>query len=489
MRIETAAPQRVYSLISEGGETGIVLSLHPGQEQAWDSLARFVFMISGTQGGKTVFGPWWLHREIARLGPGDYIAATATYDLFKLKMLPSMLEVFVHVLGIARYWSGDQVLELCVHDFDNEAGVWAPRRGEYLARKASDPMWGRVLLRSASSKGGLESATAKAAWLDECGQDDFTLAAWEAVLRRLSLSRGRVLGTTTPYNLGWLKQRVYDAWVRGDPDYDVIQFASIVNPAFPIEEYEDRQATMDDWKFRMFYRGEFERLPGLIYSAFVNRYREEGGHKVRPFQLHPLWPRYIGIDPGGVNTAKVWLAYNEREDVYYLYREDLSGQMSTPEHAQDIITTARAGQERIHKVFIGQIAEGQVRRDYRAAGLHGVAEPNSLDVESGIDRVVRLWKQNRLFVFDTCYRLLDELGTYRRELDDMGQPKEKIHRKETYHMLDALRYAAAGITGDALSSVKRVPTEGMYPTQERLTRNVRAGGPRRRKLAKAAPRS
>ena len=28
--------------------------------------------------------------------------------------------------------------------------------------------------------GGLESATAKGAWLDECGQDDFDLAAWEA---------------------------------------------------------------------------------------------------------------------------------------------------------------------------------------------------------------------------------------------------------------------------------------------------------------------
>lgn len=31
------------------------LSLHHGQAQAWRSIRRFVFMIAGTQGGKTSF--------------------------------------------------------------------------------------------------------------------------------------------------------------------------------------------------------------------------------------------------------------------------------------------------------------------------------------------------------------------------------------------------------------------------------------------------
>lgn len=31
------------------------LSLHPGQARAWRSDARFVFMLAGTQGGKTSF--------------------------------------------------------------------------------------------------------------------------------------------------------------------------------------------------------------------------------------------------------------------------------------------------------------------------------------------------------------------------------------------------------------------------------------------------
>lgn len=36
----------------------IQLDFHPGQARAWLSKARFVFMLAGTQGGKTSFGPW-----------------------------------------------------------------------------------------------------------------------------------------------------------------------------------------------------------------------------------------------------------------------------------------------------------------------------------------------------------------------------------------------------------------------------------------------
>ena len=57
------------------------LNLHDGQIRAWESKKRFIFITSGTQGGKTSFGPWWLWREIQIRGPGDYLAVSATYDL------------------------------------------------------------------------------------------------------------------------------------------------------------------------------------------------------------------------------------------------------------------------------------------------------------------------------------------------------------------------------------------------------------------------
>jgi phage terminase large subunit-like protein len=165
---------------------------HRGQKAAQHSRARFPLVLAGTQAGKTCWGPIWLSSEIEACGPGDYLAATATYDLFKLKMLPEMLNWFVHLAGWGRYSPSERLI----------------------VNHADDT---RIILRSANAPGGLESATAKAAWLDECGQDSFRLEAWEAVQRRLALNQGRALMTTTPYSLGWLKQQVYDRWRSREP--------------------------------------------------------------------------------------------------------------------------------------------------------------------------------------------------------------------------------------------------------------------------------
>ena len=458
--IETAPTlYRVVETVDGRGQPvrGVELGLHPGQSAAWDADERIVAMIAGTQSGKTSFGPWWLLREVTRRGPGDYLAVTATFDLFKLKMLPALLEVFEGVLGIGRLWAGTGVIELCEHVWDEHSGSWAPLPGQFRATRASDPMWGRVIMRSAASEGGLESATALAAWLDEAGQDGFGLGAWEAVLRRLSLSRGRVLITTTPYNLGWLKQRVYDPWRAGERGIRVVQFASALNPRFPREEYEERKATLDGWKFRMFYEGQFERPAGLIYSMFVDAYREQGGHKVRPFTLPGRWPRWVGVDPGGANYAKVWLAQDPETGRLYLYRESLEGGKSTAEHAREADALARRLGENVVLYFVGQKAEEQARLDWAAAGVANVTEPPVSDVESGIDAVIELLKTHRLYIFDTCTGVLDELGRYRRKLDEHGQPTDEIEDKAGFHRLDALRYAAVGLLRGAAVAAGAAP--------------------------------
>ena len=455
MTLPASKASELYELIDNRAR----LHLHAGQTRIWDSTARFVFGIAGTQGGKTCFGPWWMHREIGLCGGGDYLAVTSSYDLFKLKMLPEMRKVFEHILKIGRYWSGDKVIELR-----------NPETGEFQAGRGSDQMWGRIILRSAASEGGLESATAKAAWLDEVGQDEFGIGAWEAVLRRLSLHQGRVLGTTTPYNLGWMKQLIFDRWQKGDPDIEVVQFASIINPAFPQAEFDARRKTMPDWKFRMFYMGQFERPAGLIYGDFIPKYRDEGGHLVEPFQIPPHWPRYGGIDPGAVHTAKVWLAHDPREDVYYLYREGLTGWLSTPEHVAEINQFVEAENERVITWHIGQKSESQQRMDYAQAGLRGVVDPEVSDVESGIDRVIQLFKEFRLFIFDTMTRTRDELGTYSREVDEMGEPLEKIRNKQNFHMLDGVRYVVAGVTLTHSPAMQSAQGTGIFSSQQHVKR-------------------
>lgn len=407
-------------------------NMHEGQTRAWNSTARIVAMIAGSQGGKTSWGPLWLLREIANRGAGDYLAVTSNYDLFKLKMLPIMLEFFEHTLKIGKYWTGDKIIELC-----------NPDTGQFEAKLSTDPMWGRIILRSAVSRSGLESASAKAAWLDEAGQDDFTLDAWDAIRRRLTLSRGRILITTTPYNLGWLKQQVVDK--ANGTDIEVVQFASIANPSFPPAEFEQLRGSMPAWKFRMFYQGRFERPAGMIYADYVDEYCAEGGHKCKPFDLPTDWPRYVGVDPGAVHTAVLWMAHDIDNDIFYIYRESLEGGKSTPEHAEQALATARIGRENVVAWRIGQKAEVQQRLDWQAAGVEAVTEPPIHDVEAGIDRVIALLRTHRIYFFDTCTGLLDEIATYSRELDAMGNPTEKIKNKAAAHRLDALRYLAVGI--------------------------------------------
>jgi hypothetical protein len=432
----------------------IVLRPHIAQDAALRSKVRFTFLVMGTQSGKTVLGPWWLYSQIygnpvygiEPRGDGDYLAATATYDLFKLKMLPELRTVFEQLTGCGRYWAGERVIELI-----------DPATHKFHARRADEPMWGRLILRSAQSEGGLESATVKAAWLDECGQDSFRLDAWEAVQRRLSLSEGPVLGTTTPYNLGWLKTEVIDRWRSGDLDYHVTQAESVINPAFPRSEYERAQRTLADWKFKMFYQGLLTRPPGLIYGDFGDDLL------VKSFPIPVSWPRYVGIDPGAIHTALIWIAEDTACGAFYIYRESLSGNMTTKEHIEAARNEAR--HERVMAWVGGSSSEKQFRMDWAADGLL-VLEPAISDVEAGIDRVIELFKSKCLFVFENCRGLRDELGTYSREMGDDGQPTEKIKNKQDFHRLDALRYVVVYLfhgSKDVISEVVELPWQQIGP--------------------------
>jgi hypothetical protein len=313
-----------------------------------------------------------------------------------------------------------------------------PTTGLFLAKRSDDPMWARIILRSAQSEGGLESASAKGAILDECGQDDFGLDAWEAIQRRIALYQGRVFGGTTPYNLGWLKTEIVDRWKAGDPDYLVINAASTVNPAFPKAEFERMRRTLPAWKFQMFCLGLMGRPEGLIYNDYSD---EIGGHRVEPFDIPKEWPRYVGIDFGAVNTATIWLAEDVSRKAFYLYRETLEGGQSTKEHAAAAVR--RAANERVISWHGGSGSETQQRMDWRAAGVH-VQEPPFDDVESGIDKVVALLREKRLFVFSDCKGTRDQLARYSRKVDAQGQTTDQIADKASFHFLDALRYVVIG---------------------------------------------
>jgi hypothetical protein len=412
----------------EGNRQRVRLHLHPGQARAWRSRKRFVAVIAGTQSGKTVFGPHWLRREIALCGPGDYLVATPTYPLLNLKALPEFLKLFRRTLALGTY-------------------VGSPTRCFTFSDAGCRATFGRVpdvptqvYFGHASDPDSLESATAKAAWLDEAGQKKFKLGSWEAIQRRLSVHRGRALVTTTPYDLGWLKQKLYDPWhaARGaHPDIDVVRFDSTENPAFPKEEFERALRELPRWKFDLFYRAIFTRPAGMIYDCF-----EPTAHVWPASRIPSEWPRFVGCDFGPVNTAAVFLAEERAQDGtrtgrLVCYREYHPGRKLTPaEHAANLL----AGEPRTPTLIGGAASEDEWRREFRGAGLP-VRAPVIREVEVGIDCVYKAIREGQLVVSAACTRLLDELSTYSREVDEAGNVVEdKIEAKETYHLLDSLRY-------------------------------------------------
>lgn len=414
--------------------------LHKGQRDAWDSLKRFVFMLAGKQSGKTIYGPVHLHRWIREFGAGDYLAISATNDLFIAKMLPALKQYFVNDLGIAKYWPGDRIFELC----DPLTGKFGAGHGyEY------EKMWGRIILRTAESEAGMQSFSAKAAWMDEPGLYDARV--WKDVRGRVSLAAGPVLGTTTPYDMGWLKQQIYDAWVKGDPEIDVINFVSTVNPFFSQAEYESLQRSMQPYQFAMDYKAEFGRPPAAIYEDFVDAMKEDGGHKVKRFVIPNEWPRMVAVDPGIVNPGKVWVAHDPKEDVFYLYRAAKGGKRrDAKEHARDDVTFARENGERVIWWAVGAKSEKYWREDYKSAGAAGVREPDTMDVEEGIDRVTQLIRQHRLYVVDDLRELIDEMMSYSREIKN-GEVTKNIKDKATFHLMDALRYFAVQVVKKRLN--------------------------------------
>ena len=183
----------------------------------------------------------------------------------------------------------------------------------------------------------------------------------------------------------------------------------------------------------MFYKGSFEHPVGVIYDCF-----NAENHVVPPFKLPDVWPRYLGLDFGGVNTCALFYAKDPTTNTLYLYREYYPRLARTSaQHTAAILQ----GEVSRPTAVGGALSEGQWRSEFAAAGL-GVHEPAVKEVDVGIARVYAAHANNRVKVFSTCTGYLEEKATYSYACDDAGNPlgTGEIADKHDYHHMDAERY-------------------------------------------------
>lgn len=463
----TQAPNRPQSLLvppfrefvpDGNGGWKMQLNMHPGQADVWNAEERIIAAISGTRGGKTEMGPPWLHREMTNVrdivGPGkpigDFFAVTSTFELFDAAVRPACQSYFetppqlvaaedgpesvTGGLGIAKYHPGRKIFQLR-ENLEPDGALWADN--------VDEPMYGRLVLRSADALTGLDAWDVKAAWLDEAGQPKFTREAYEAVMRRLGIWMGRALITTTPYNMDWLLEDVYVPWQKGNPDYRVAQWDSTANPAFPKEEYEAARKRLPGWKFAMFYQGLFARPAGLIYDVF-----RQAQCIINPLARIPSdWLWWVGHDFGQNNPAAVILVQDPGTGIFYLVHEYLPGSKPVADQVRDLKALTE-GRNVIYRAG-GAHHEDGWRQLYAEHGWP-IDEPAITDVELGIDNCYALMARNALFVFNENDRTIGEITTYSRKVDPRdGQTVLKdIENKSRFHLMDALRGILSFVSAD-----------------------------------------
>jgi hypothetical protein len=369
--------------------------------------------------GKSAIGPAWLWREIKLRGPGEYIVVAPTFPILNKKPIPLCQQLFESMMKLGKLTRGNSPTFEFSKDGMRKTFGHEPAVDDYV----------RIFFIHAQDPESLESITAKAVWCDEAGQLKFRAGSWEAIRRRLSVNRGRALLTSTPYGDTWLKRKIYDPWEAGDPAYDVIQFDSLMNPAFSREEYEQAKRDLPGWRFDMMHRGQFTRPSGMIYDCFDRKV-----HTRKRFPIPDQWPRYVGLDFGGINTAATFFAEDPRTRHLYAYKIYLPGRSYTArQHALSITE-----HDQITMAVGGSWSEDQWRDEFRAAGLPVQPAPVS-DVEVGIIRVYGALVRGEISIFDDLDDLIDEFNTYSRVTDDDGRPTEAINDKKDFHLLDGIR--------------------------------------------------
>jgi hypothetical protein len=452
---------------------------HEGQLAAWAAGEEVVLLLCGTQSGKSIFLIWWLLREIQRRGPGDYGLNGPTLVLLKKKMLPALIQLLEYELKLGRYNRADQVFRFSPRgmmklwgtvqkkELFERFGYRDPETGQFL-----DPEFAvqaSIHVGYAAKPESLESATYKAVISDECGQPDFKLESYEALVRRRSRYNGRHCLGTTPYDLGWIKLKLYDVAVKAgipegagpycdgatdgkgeDLSYGlrVIRFESWLNPVFGKEKFEAiRRSGMMPWKFDLFYRAIFTRPAGAIYDTF-----DETLDTYEPFEIPSHWPRVAGVDFGQTNTAAWKMAMDPASydpakpgsfPDFYVYGTYHTGGRDVEEHIISILSREPVGTTL--PAVGGARSEDEWRAKYAAAGWY-IERPMIGDVEAGIDSVYGLFKRHKLKVSKKLTKLIADIKEYSRELDPMGEAlPNTIANKAKYHRLDAGRYVCSEV--------------------------------------------
>lgn len=399
---------------------------------------KYISFTGGIGGGKTLIGcitvlAW------AIMYPSDYVIGRLYAPELKVTTLKTFLEICPPEL---------------IHEHRVADGI--------VRIKAAGGKISNIIFRGLDEPDKLRSLNLGGAYIDEATQ--VSEAAFMLLQGRL---RGnglrKIILTSNPNGHDW----VYNWFVKKDNFtdestkklYELILAPSTENRHLP-EGY--LSSLMGSWSKDRIEReimGSFDSFSGQIYDDF-----RRDVHVIKPFRIPDDWTRVVGADHGYRNPACfLWGAVDFDGNVY-VYREFYEREMLIEEICRGHKKDGRkgivqlTGKEKLDGIWIdpstratrGQTGESDWDEYLRHLPRDWALLMAKNDVMLGVDRVKSYLKVDtktgrpKLFIFDTCSNLIEELTQYRWKPLQSGQEGKSQEKEEPVkvddHSADALRY-------------------------------------------------
>lgn len=396
----------------------------------------YVMYSGGVGSGKTIIGCVTI-LAMALMEPGDYLIARLFNPELKLTTYRTFLEICPPSV-IIEHRVADQIIRI----------------------KSQNGKVSNVIFRGMEEPDKHRSLNLNAAYLDEASQiseEAFTLL--QSRLRGHAFRK--ILATTNPNGHSWL----YRYWVKRDFKNPAAQrqFLSIHAPSTENVHLPEGyvQNMLDSWSEERIKRevmGSWDAFQGQIYSEF-----ERAKHVIKPFVIPKEWTRFVGLDHGYRNPAcAIWCAMDYDGNIY-AYREFYESEWFIEEIVKGHRDSREPGiaklsqDERLEGIWVdpstkadrGKESDFTTYLDHLPKDISLI--PANNDVSVGIDRIKQYLKPDlrtgkpRLYIFETCEHLIEQLAQYRYEELTPGQEMSKNMKetpvKKDDHAVDALRYA------------------------------------------------
>lgn len=399
---------------------------------------KYLLYCGGIGSGKTLVGCVAI-LTLAILYPGDYLIARQFLPQLKDTTLKTFLSICPKEL-ILEYRVADGIIKV----------------------KASGGRTSDILFRQLEEPDKLRSLNLSGFLIDESSQvSETAFMLLQGRLRGPGLRKGFL--TTNPNGHDWqyqwfVKQDMFNI-ASAKALYKLVKAPSTENVHLPEGYVSSLMAAWSPERIKREIEGSFDAFEGQVYHEF-----RRDTHVVQPFVIPKEWTKIIGIDHGYRNPACwIWGAVDYDENIY-IYREFYEKEWLIEEICKGKAKENKPGAvqlmrgEKISAAFIDPSTRA-------VRGTSGLSDydayidnlPSTFPMglannekTAGIDRVKTFLKLHpttnkpKLYIFNTCANLIDELSRYRYKELTPGQQGKTNEREEPLkvddHACDALRY-------------------------------------------------